>query len=575
MDKVENGERFYAEAHFQVFSEQFNVLIDHITDAVDVLDLSGNLMKVNRAFEHMYGWKESEIIGHKLPIIPPDYLREAESLHDRAKNGSKVSGYETIRMNKDGTQIHTLLTISPLIDTKGNVSGYIGISRDITEQKKAVNELTFIDQLTKLPNLSYFRDCSQAELSKIQGSKNKVALILVNLDRFSLINDSFSQLTADLLLQEVANRLMSSIGADHLLARFGADEFAILCSNISQKRDIIQIVRNILRQFQTCFHVDDHEADITGSIGISVYPQDGQTIDALFKNAKAALLQAKRAGGNTYCFYDKKYEPPRVDRYQLANDLKKAVHRGELEVHYQPIVEVERNIIRGFEALIRWKHHRMGWISPTEFIPLAEETGLINQIGLWVIQKACHDMKRLRRLHGSPKMIAVNLSPLQLENKQLPKQIRDILRASGLAANRLELEITESAIAQNVETAIETLQELVKMGVQISIDDFGTGYSSLSYLKRLPFHNLKIDKSFIQSGKVEDEAILKAVIMIAHQLQKKVVAEGVETFDQFELLNRLHFDYFQGYLVSKPIPVDLLPQYLNQQATKITEIKML
>ncbi|MGO0061859.1 putative bifunctional diguanylate cyclase/phosphodiesterase [Brevibacillus fluminis] len=574
MDKVEHGRRLYAEAHFQLISEPFNVFIDHMTDAVDVVDLSGNLLKVNGAFEHMYGWKESEIIGHKLPVIPPDYLREAESLHDRVKNGSKVSGYETIRVNKEGTRIHTLLTISPLIDKKGNVSGYIGISRDITEQKKAVNELTFMDQLTNLPNRSCFRDRSQAELNKVQGSQNKVALILVNLDRFSLINDSFGQPAADFLLKEAANRLMRSIGTGHVLARVGGDEFAVMCSNRNQKRDIIQIVRNVLRQFQAPFHVDNREADVTGSIGISVFPQDGQTFEALFKNARAALLQAKRAGGNTYCFYDKNHEHPRVDRYQLASDLKKAVQRGELEVHYQPIVEVERNIIRGFEALIRWKHQRMGWISPAEFIPLAEETGLINPIGLWVIQKACHDMKQLQRLHASPKMIAVNLSPLQLENKQLPKQIRDILRASGLAANRLELEITESSIAKNVETAIETLQDLVTMGVQISIDDFGTGYSSLSYLKRLPFHNLKIDKSFIQSGKVEDEAILKAVIMIAHQLQKKVVAEGVETFDQFELLNRLHFDYFQGYLVSKPMPVELLSHYVNQYATKIAEIKM-
>ncbi|WP_167569123.1 putative bifunctional diguanylate cyclase/phosphodiesterase [Brevibacillus migulae] len=570
MDKID-CRKFYSEARFQIISNQFNVLIDHITDAVDVVDMSGRLIKVNNAFEQMYGWKESEIIGRKLPIIPSDFLREAEHLHERAKKGGVVSGYETIRMTKEGTLIHVLLTISPLVDMKGNVCGHIGISRDITEQKKLVNELTFVDQLTKLPNRAYFRERFQAELSKGQGNQYKVALILVNLDRFSLINESFSQLASDLLLKEAANRLMISIGTEQLLARLGGDEFAILCMNISQKRDVIQLVRKILRQLQSPFLVDDREVDVTGSIGISVFPQDGQTLETLFKNAKAALNLAKRAGGNTYRFYDKEVVISKVDRYLLASELKKAVRRGELEVHYQPIVEVKQGILRGFEALVRWKHHRMGWISPVDFIPLAEETGLINPIGLWVIRKACHDMKELHLLHGVPHMVAVNLSPLQLENKQLTKQIREILRSSGLEANRLELEITESAVAQNVETAIETLKELLQMGVHISIDDFGTGYSSLSYLKRLPFHNLKIDKSFIQSGKAEDEAILNAVITMAHELHKKVVAEGVETFEQFDLLKRLHFDYFQGYLVSKPMPVGLLPHFISEHAFKITE----
>ncbi|WP_167569121.1 putative bifunctional diguanylate cyclase/phosphodiesterase [Brevibacillus migulae] len=566
MNKICNSGELYSRD--QKFSRQFDVFIDHITDAVDIVDLHGNLLKVNHSFESIYGWKSSEIIGKQLPIIPEELQNEVVSLHEKVNNGYKVQGWETTRIKKDGTRIFVHVSISPLVDEHGGICGHIGISRDITAQKKQVNELIFIDQLTHIPNRIYFFNKCKEELNTVGTLLNKKALLIVNIDRFSQINESFGQSLADRLLREVAVRLLASISQEGLLARLGGDEFAVFINEVTQKRDVTRLVKKILLLFHAPFYFGHDVFEVSASIGSVIFPDDGQTFEQLLRNANTALDRAKKAGGNTYRFYERGMESSKIERFFLGKDLKKAISQGELEIYYQPIIHTNTAEISGLEALIRWNHPRKGWVSPTEFIPIAEETGLISSIGLWIMRKACDDFKKLHEFKIAPKKIAVNVSPLQLENRNLTKQIRGILRTTGLKAEWLELEITESVIVKNNDATKKVLSDIAHMGVRISIDDFGTGYSSLNYLKRLPIHNVKIDKSFIQSGKAEDEAIIKAIISISHELQKCVIAEGIETPQHLEVLKRNKCDYYQGYLASKPMPFNHLVHYLREQKRK-------
>jgi len=552
-----------ASTNIQLIGNQLDVLIDHIPDAVDIVDLNGTILKINRSFEIMYGWTAKEIVGKRLPIIPLDLLGEGESLHDVVKKGNRIMGYETTRIRKDGTVIPILLTISPLVDADGFVCGHVAISRDMTDQKRKMTYLATHDQLTGLPNRSYFYQLAQRALDESKEDDQCWLVILFNLDGFTIINDALGQSTGDDLLAQVASRLALLAEKPAIVARMGNDEFALFCRIDHPSRDIHRHMDGIHAIFHTPFSLSNNqEVIIAASIGGSVYPRNGRSVEGLLQKAYAAMNGVKRKGGNGYSLYQPRLQTKCTKQYLLGQDLWKATERGEMELFYQPMIEISTGAISGFEALLRWRHPHKGWILPSLFIPLAEELELIDSLGIWVLRRACADIKRLQQPGRNPFKVAVNLSAVQLRDKGFTRKLQGILRETGLDARLLELEITESGIISNTEDTVNMLNEIRGMGVQISIDDFGTGFASLDYVKRFPVDNVKIDKSFIQSENRQDIAIVKGIMTIAQHLGLRVIAEGVESMEHLDFLRRHHCDMFQGYLASPALPFDRISQFI-------------
>jgi EAL domain-containing protein (putative c-di-GMP-specific phosphodiesterase class I) len=371
------------------------------------------------------------------------------------------------------------------------------------------------------------------------------------------------------LLRKVAERLGSSAHKGETVARFEGDEFAVLLTQIggTEGEDVIGVIFQINESLKLPFIIDDDEIFITVSIGISLYPDDGADALSLLKNTGAALYRAKEQGGDNYQFYTADLNAKAVKRMTLENSLRRALERSEFEVYYQPVLDIDTRKIVGMEALLRWHHPELGLVQPAEFIPLAEDTGMIVPIGEWVLRTACAQSRSWQEAGFSPLSLAVNLSARQFQQQNLSEVVVRILRETRLNSHELELELTESSIMKNAESAVRTLGELKAMGVKIAIDDFGTGYSSLGYLKRLPLDTLKIDRSFVHDVTTDhdDAALVVAIITLAHNLRLKVVAEGVETEAQLSFLHLLRCDEGQGYLFSKPLPVEAFEELLLQE----------
>jgi diguanylate cyclase (GGDEF)-like protein len=425
----------------------------------------------------------------------------------------------------------------------------------VKERTAQLNYLAYHDALTDLPNRVLFEDrLSQALVST---AENQItALLLISLDRFKEARNTLGHSLRDELLQEVAKRLKKCSRKDATVAKFEGDEFALLLTYIGIE-NVVEITDNIFEALKLPFVVEEHEIFITADIGISLSPDDGKDTQTLLKNAGAALSRAKEQGGNSYQFYTADMHSKALKRLALENNLRRALERSEFEVYYQPKIDTNTRQIVGMEALVRWHHSELGLVSPMEFIPLAEATGLIVPIGEWVLRTACAQ-SNLWQNEGFALHVAVNLSARHFQQQNLAETIIEILKETGFNPSRLNLEITESSIMKNAELAVKTLSELKRAGIKISIDDFGTGYSSLGYLKRLPIDVLKIDKSFVLdvTTNPDDMALVMAIIMLAHNLRLKVFAEGVETEEQLDLLHRLGCDEWQGYLYSKPVSAE-------------------
>ena len=441
---------------------------------------------------------------------------------------------------------------------------YRELEREIIERRRA-EEAAYYDTLTGLPNRMLFQERLPHALALAERSRQMLAVMLLDLDRFKTINETLGHGVGDRLLHEVAERLTGCVRRSDTVARFAGDEFALLLMQITRPDDVIRIARrtedavevaqSILRILEAPFVWGQHELYLTASIGIGLYPDDGEDSQTLLKNAGSALNRAKEQGGNNYQFYTADMNAKALKRLALENNLRHALERDEFVLHYQPQVNISSGRIVGAEALVRWQHPELGLVSPLDFIPLAEDTGLIVPIGEWVLRTACAQNKKWQE-EGWPSMcISVNLSARQFQQLQLVESIAEILAETGLAPERLELELTESALMKDTETAVETLRRIKKTGVRIAIDDFGTGYSSLSHLKRLPIDVLKIDRSFVCESTTapDDAAIVMAIIGLAHNLKLKVIAEGVETEEQLAFLRLLNCDEIQGYLCSKPL----------------------
>ena len=395
-----------------------------------------------------------------------------------------------------------------------------------------------------------------------------LGVLFISVDQFKKVNDSLGHGLGDSLLREFAERLKSCTGKSDTVARFGSDEFALLKAQIADAKDVIETIRSLSQVLKFSFELPGHELFATASVGVSLFPHDGEDCHTLLKNAGAALYKAKKSGGANYQFFTADMHELAARRLALETSLRRAVQNEEFLLHYQPRVSVDSLAITGVEALVRWQHPQLGLVSPSEFIPLAEDTGLIVPIGEWVLRNACEQSRSWQQQGFAPIHMAVNISARQFHDQDLSQTVIEILNQSGIAPGQLDLELTESSIMQNAEFAAGVLTRWKNLGINISIDDFGTGFSSLASLKRLPIDSLKIDRSFVCDATTDpdDAAIVLAIIQLAHNLRLKVVAEGVETEEQLRFLHLHRCDEIQGYFFSKPLSADALVSLFDSTA---------
>ena len=446
-----------------------------------------------------------------------------------------------------------------------NVGSQLG---QFIARKQAESNLTFSanhDALTSLPNRFMFNERLTQALARAQRQNKKVAVLFIDLDRFKVINDTLGHDAGDRLLIELATQLRGCLRENDTIARQGGDEFVVLVEDINDANQVTGVAQKILETVAEAHVLGGQEFHITASIGISVYPDEGADVQALLKNADIAMYRAKEAGKNNFQFYSAEMNQHTFERLALETSLRRAVEREEFLLHYQPKVDLRSGRITGVEALVRWRHPDLGMVSPAQFIPLAEETGLIAPIGDWVLRTACVEARRWVASGISEISVAVNLSAHQFAREDLAQSIHSVLLESGLEARFLEIEITESTVMHNAKSAAGILQQLKDLGIRVAIDDFGTGYSSLGYLKRFPIDSVKVDRSFILDipHDNDDVAITRAVIAMAHSLRLKVIAEGVETEEQYQFLRDHDCDEMQGYYFSKPIDAEALVQLLS------------
>ncbi|MFN2491925.1 MAG: putative bifunctional diguanylate cyclase/phosphodiesterase [Pyrinomonadaceae bacterium] len=442
----------------------------------------------------------------------------------------------------------------------------------IWQRTAEVNQLAYYDRLTELPNRTLFEDRLTQGIGAALRAEQPLGLLFISIDQLQKVNDTLGHVTGDKLFGEAAARIKGCLAETDTVARFGSEEFGILLTNIAQTTDVLQSISAIRNALKPIFNLDGDELFATASVGISLFPMDGSDCHSLMKNAGVALYRARRSGGNNYQFYTADMHPIAAKHLALETRLRHAIENEELLLHYQPCVIVDSLQISGMEALLRWQHPQMGLVPPADFIPLAEEIGLILPIGDWVLREGCRQNREWQDKGFSPMRISVNISARQLQDPDLAETVVQILDETALAPEYLELELTESSIMSNPQLAIDVLTRLKKMGVRVSIDDFGTGFSSLSHLKQLPIDALKIDQSFVHDMTTapDDAALVMAIITLAHNLKLQVVAEGVETEEQLRFLQLLRCDEMQGFVFSKPLSVDPLERLLASHPAQRT-----
>jgi diguanylate cyclase (GGDEF)-like protein/PAS domain S-box-containing protein len=553
---------------------RMRAVLENVPDGIIVHDKNGVIESVNPAAENLFEHGKSEIIGRNMSRLISDNhtdeytKRLAEYTTRPSRNHSTSLFFELLGKRKSGEIFFMDVSLSEMVLGQDHL--FICLVRDISEHKHAqdqIHTLAYYDTLTGLPNRLLFHEQIDLALKYACAKNKKLAVLFLDLDRFKKINDTLGHSVGDSLLQEVAERLrhcvrdsdavLYPVGDEKLeLARLGGDEFTLLLTDLAKVEDASIVAGRVIDSLNRPFLLQGREIVITPSIGISVFPADGEDIDTLLKHADTAMYNAKEDGRNNFKFYDKTMNVRSMEKLGLENDLRLAIERHELSLHYQPQVDMRTGVIVGVEALLRWTHKLHGFIPPTDFIPLAEELGLMLTIGEWVLQKACEQKKLWNDIGFTALRIAVNVSSQQFRDGELPHTIQRILQSTGIHSSTLEVELTESLIMQNAESAISALNDIKAMGVYISVDDFGTGYSSLSYLHRFPLDTLKVDRSFVKDIDTDlyDRAIAKTIITMAHSLNLNVIAEGVETEEQLAILNGFNCEQMQGYLFSKPLP---------------------
>jgi diguanylate cyclase (GGDEF)-like protein/PAS domain S-box-containing protein len=548
-------------------------------------DRTGRIRSINPAGERMLGYAPGELIGKdaaRTVLLPEELAAHAARLSAETSQPvtpASVLGVRAMRgqsdemectyVCKDGSHVPVVLALAPLRDTHGRLGGFLGIAYDITERKRSetyIRHMAHHDELTGLPNRTLLQERAALAIDGVRQTGKRMAVLLLDLDRFKQINDSLGHHAGDVVLCTVAARLKHVVRASDTVARMGGDEFVILLPNIDSAQQAERVAGKLLQAMTETVQAGNHKLTVTPSIGIACYPQDGEDLPTLLRSADVAMYQSKTSGRNGYTLYTPQMHTASAKRLELEGDLRLALERDELSLHYQPLVSLETGEIIGVEALLRWQHETRGFVSPVDFIPIAEDTGLIVGIGEWVLRTACMEMSLLRQRCGQRLKVAVNLSPRQLRANNLSSVITEALGNAGWQAEDLELEITESMVVENPDASIAAMQRLRAMGVGLAIDDFGTGYSSLSYLTRFPVAKLKLDRSFVRGlpHSERDAAIATSVVAMGHGLKLKVLAEGIETAEQMEFLRGLGCEMGQGYFFAKPMPLEALYKHLQQ-----------
>ncbi len=538
--------------------------IQQTADSVVITDSEGMIEYVNPAFERLTGYHRAEAIGNRPSLVKSGQHSEAfyKRLWHTIRNGHVFSGV-FVNQTRHGNLYYEDKTITPVRDARGHITHFVSTGKDVTERMKAEQHLIHLahhDALTDLPNRTLFIDRFNQALGRATRRDLQVAVLFLDLDSFKQINDTLGHDAGDLLLQAVAKRLTGHIRVVDSLARFGGDEFAVLMEYVAGEDAMPAIAQEILDTLKEPFIIAGSEIHITTSIGISLYPEDGTDPQTLLKNADTAMYRAKAQGKNKYRFYTADMNAKATGRLTLEKALRQAMGREEFMLHYLPKIDIGRGLIIGVEALLRWRHPRLGLLAPEEFVPLLEETGQIADVGEWVIHEALTQLQRWRQIGFSDLRLAVNLSPVQIRDADFVGRIERSLSQENFeqSAHLLEFEITERLLKENLPETVDQLHALRALGAHLSLDDFGAGYSSLSYLTRIPFETIKLDRSLVGNINIDpdDTAIIGAMIAMTHRLKLAVVAEGVETEAQFDHLREQGCDAMQGHLFSAALTAD-------------------
>ncbi|MFP3393113.1 EAL domain-containing protein [Brevibacillus sp. SIMBA_040] len=549
--------------------EKYRIIAENTSDIISMIDRNGDFLYLSPA--HKLVWAHDipdEEIRNML-----DWIAEADreifvyAIEHTFSTRKEYMVECRLKANRD-KPIWTETKINPIIDENDNVTSLILVTRDITERKQSeemIHYLAYHDALTELPNRRMYVQHLGKEIMQAKRFQSNMAVLFLDLDRFKDVNDSFGHDVGDLLLIEAAKRLQQCVKTGDIVARLGGDEFTILLSQLTEREEAVAVAEQIMQVMQQPFHLNDQTFNISSSIGISLFPQDGDNAEDLLKRADTALYTVKSRGKNGFDFFDPSMEAKSLERILMENELRKAIEQEQFQIYYQPKMDISTGTLTGMEALVRWVHPELGIISPNRFIPIAEESGMIVPLGEWILKEACKQNKMWHN-QGYELKVSVNLSARQIYQKDLLEVIKATLDETQLEPEWLELEITESIFVKMDEATV-VLQQIREIGIHISIDDFGTGYSSFSYIKSLPVDTIKIDASFIRDvhHNQESQAIVKAIVTIADSLNMKVVAEGIELSDQLEALQQNGCGHGQGYLFSRPLATPDFERFLRNE----------
>ena len=552
--------------------QRFKKIIDSANEAIVVTDIKGVIIDINPAYETITGYSRDELIGSTPGKLKSDRHDKAfyETMWQAIDSDGSWQG-EIWDRRKNGETFPKWLSINTLYDSNGEPGSYVGLFSDISDKKKAEEKLVnlaYYDPLTKLPNRSHFHERLIADLADASRRKEKLALLYIDLDHFKYVNDTFGHASGDALLVTVARRLSQRLREKDTIARLGGDEFAVILTGIDSSDTIPALARKLSDAINEPILIQGQEIQVGASIGISLFPDDTTDDETLVQNADAAMYHAKKKTRSDFQFFNEDINQRNKQRLIIENNLRRAIKNEEFELYYQPQIDIFTEEVIGSEALIRWNDPEKGLIPPLDFIPIAEETGLILEIGAWTFKQACKQLRNTMDEGKTPIRVAINLSAVQFRDKGLVEMIVSSLKHENISAEWVELEITESAIMENADAATEILEQLSEHGIRISIDDFGTGYSSLAYLKNFPVDKLKIDREFIRGLPHNNDDIILTTVMInlAHSLGIVVLAEGAETREQIDFLRRQGCHYVQGYYYSKPLPHNEFEMYISSMS---------
>ena len=550
-----------------------NLAIEASTNGVAIVDISQEhqpIIYVNKAFNNITDFTDDEMLGETFSSIYADSVDSADK--KRIELAIKERREETVelKLKRNNNQpFWCELGIAPVKNSLDQVKHFVFILNDITQRKELEQQLlkqATHDALTELPNRVLLMDRVEQAMIHAKKHHQKLAFMFIDLDRFKLTNDTLGHGMGDKLLQAIANKLLIATSDLHTVARFGGDEFVVLVPELDDYDDALALADSILKEINKPIKIRQHRLKVTASIGISCYPRDGKDFETLMKSADLSMYYAKDSGRNNYQVFENEMNKKVINHAKIESGLQQALDKKEFYLLYQPFIDLNEKKVIGNEALIRWNNPKLGQVTPFEFIPIAEENDLIIDIGYWVLKKACQQACIWHDMGYQDLTMAVNISGRQLHQANLTEQVKEIIDMTGMNPQLLELEITESLLIDNIDSAIQLMNDIRKLGVRFSIDDFGTGYSSLSYLKQFPINKLKIDRSFVKEIGLDknDEAIVKAIINLAHSMKLDVLAEGVETDEQANFINLNGCDKAQGYLYSPPGKPEIIQDLIRK-----------